>query len=496
MKAKQTLSDDDSVWQKTSYANLIRYVPSGTYFARLRVKGKLIRRSLKTKTLSVAKLRLADLEKAERKRANSLTAVLRGKMTFGDALATYKQKLQNDANMKPATKEYYTYRIKGLLKSWPALESTDVSKISRSECESWSATNAQKHSSSSHNQTVGVLRNVFQVAIEAGARYDNPALAAKRVKQHTKKQIKLPESDQFEKLVEEIRNSGSGYAKHSANLVQFLAYGGFRKSEAQHVIWADCDFVREKITVRGSPETGLKARQVGESRIVPMIPEMRRLLEKIKIERPNARLNNCVMGVTECKKSITSACKKLGIARFTHHDLRHLFATRCIEAGVDIPTVSRWLGHKDGGALAMKTYGHLRDQHSTTMAQKVVFSETPAPKIIPLPLPAVAQNNPASFTGSASTDRKAVAQAKAKYNFPWWASKNVTEIFWGQANEPVQIVSLAKYLESAKQSMGRIVFEEELADPTALLDEFAERAGTSYIEKLKAKILISQRQVA
>jgi hypothetical protein len=30
-----------------------------------------------------------------------------------------------------------------------------------------------------------------------------------------------------------------------------------------------------------------------------------------------------------------------------------LFATRCIESGVDIPTVSRWLGHKDGGALAM-----------------------------------------------------------------------------------------------------------------------------------------------
>jgi integrase len=37
--------------------------------------------------------------------------------------------------------------------------------------------------------------------------------------------------------------------------------------------------------------------------------------------------------------------------------LRHLFATRCIETGVDIPTVSRWLGHKDGGGLAMKVYG-------------------------------------------------------------------------------------------------------------------------------------------
>jgi hypothetical protein len=40
---------------------------------------------------------------------------------------------------------------------------------------------------------------------------------------------------------------------------------------------------------------------------------------------------------------------------------------------VDIPTVSRWLGHKDGGALAMKTYGHLRREHSVAQAQKVHF---------------------------------------------------------------------------------------------------------------------------
>jgi integrase len=50
-----------------------------------------------------------------------------------------------------------------------------------------------------------------------------------------------------------------------------------------------------------------------------------------------------------------------------------LFATRCIEAGVDIPTVSRWLGHSDGGALAMKIYGHLREKHSAEMAAKVTF---------------------------------------------------------------------------------------------------------------------------
>jgi len=52
---------------------------------------------------------------------------------------------------------------------------------------------------------------------------------------------------------------------------------------------------------------------------------------------------------------------------------RHLFATVCIESGVDIPTVAAWLGHNDGGALAMKTYGHLRADHSQLAAQKVKF---------------------------------------------------------------------------------------------------------------------------
>ena len=127
-----------------------------------------------------------------------------------------------------------------------------------------------------------------------------------------------------------------------------------------------------------------------EFRFVPIIPPMLELLQKLKTQNshePNDRV--CV--VSECERALTSACgvkngerlkrKRwgkevllgIGIERITHHDLRHLFATRCIESGVDIPTVSRWLGHSDGGALAMKTYGHLRREHSTAMAQRVTF---------------------------------------------------------------------------------------------------------------------------
>jgi integrase len=55
------------------------------------------------------------------------------------------------------------------------------------------------------------------------------------------------------------------------------------------------------------------------------------------------------------------------------HDVRHLFSKLYIEAGVDIPTVSRWLGHQDGGALCMKTYGRLRDEQRVNEARKVSF---------------------------------------------------------------------------------------------------------------------------
>jgi len=50
------------------------------------VRGKLIRKSLKTDVLSVAKLRLADLEKLERQNAETQTKAAHGRLTFGEAV--------------------------------------------------------------------------------------------------------------------------------------------------------------------------------------------------------------------------------------------------------------------------------------------------------------------------------------------------------------------------------------------------------------------------
>jgi hypothetical protein len=192
--------------------------------------------------------------------------------------------------------------------------------------------------------------------------------------------------------------------------------------------------------------------------------------------------------VRECQKAIDSACRKLEITRFTHHDLRHLFATRCIESGVDIPTVSRWLGHKDGGALAMKTYGHLRDLHSTTMAQKVVFSEAPQT------VTASSSLQKADPT-PVEPQKKSPAQAKAKYNYPWWASENPLEVFWGQINEEVQLVPSEKYYRFAQEAMAREIFPNEFADRQALVDECLERIPKATLDKLTNKFARKQAEV-
>jgi integrase len=476
----------ESRWQKTPVANLVRHVQSGNYYARIRVRGKLIWKSLKTDRISVAKLRLSDFHKEERQLAAAHTAVARGKMTFGDALQTYRERLKGDQSLKDRSKTYREERIAALLKSWPELNQTDVAQVSKAGCLAWAGRFGQKASPSAFNNTVGTLRLVLDIAVEAGARYDNPVVHIKR-KKVRQKLLHLPSQEQFMELVTTIRKSDGGWAERCADLVEFLSYSGCRKGEAARVNGRDCDLEKSEITVLGDPATGTKNWEI---RRVPMIPDMRRLLERLKDDRGEKEFaSNPVMRVHECQGAINSACKSLGIARFTHHDLRHLFATRCIESGVDIPTVSRWLGHKDGGALAMKTYGHLRDQHSANMAQKVVFTEATT-NVVQLPLPARSQSYEAVTIGGAG--KRAEAQAKAKYAYPWWASKNALEVFWGQLNEVVQIVPLDKLHACAKAAMKREVFPDELADLDSLKEEFSERIPKSTLVELNGRILTKE----
>ena len=304
-------------------------------------------------------------------------------MTFGEATAIHLRNLDNNLRIKPSTRDYWRRRLLALIKSWPGLNETEVRKITQLACKEWASTYGKKASPSNYNNTIALLRHVLAIAIEAGVLYSNPAAVLKRAAIRGK-EIALPSIDKFNALLAEMRNGHSRYSSHCANFASGLAFTGCRVGEAREIAWRDVDFDAGEIVVRGDAETGTKN---WELRRVPLIPDACSLFKRMRSERVDESMDAKVFVVRECQKALDRACKKVGADRITHHDLRHLFATRCIESGVDIPTVSRWLGHKDGGALAMKTYGHLRREHSIAQAQRVTFAPVTAkqPDVIPFP---------------------------------------------------------------------------------------------------------------
>ena len=365
MKAEATVK----TWEKTRLQNLVRH-KSGRYYARLFLNGKEIWKSLKTSHYSVAEARLATVQKEHRERKSSAVDPDNAKMTFQQAAALHLQRLEDKVSIKSGTKKYWREVHAALLKSWPALTAIEVRKLTPASCREWAASHAKTTSPTRYNNALALLRHVLDVAIESGVIYSNPAsnLERKPVKPKT---LELPSLSQFEAFVAEIRTAGGRDSRNCADLVEGLAFTGCRIGESKHIAWYDLSFVYDEIIVKGDPEEGTKNSQ---TRRIPMIPSARKLFERMRQERADEPPKAKVFLVHECQKAMDRAAKKIGMTRITHHDLRHFFATVCIESGVDIPTVSRWLGHKDGGALAMKTYGHLRREHSTAQAQKVSFA--------------------------------------------------------------------------------------------------------------------------
>src|SRR5262249_40714184 len=253
---------------------------------------------------------------------------------------------------------------------WPGLAHTEIRRVTKTDCKKWARAFRKVASPTRYNNTISGLRHAFDVAKDAGVIYSNPAEKLERVPVRAK-QLTLPGSDQFLQIVDAVENAGAWCSADCADFVRGLAFTGLGKGEAGEVEWRDLEFEKGEIVVRGDAETATKNWEV---RRVPMIPDARVLFERMRADRHAERLDAKVFRVGECQKALDRACKKVGADRITHHDLRHLFPTHSIESGVDIPTVSRWLGHKDGGALAMKTYGHLRREHSIAQAQRVTFA--------------------------------------------------------------------------------------------------------------------------
>ncbi len=382
---KQSKNESNSaktVWKRTKVQNLLRNSESGKYYARFKVGGKQKWLTLKTDVYSVAKLRLSDVIKRERQRLERVNARDVGRMTVEDAIASYRAMVEVDPNLRPGSIKARIDAIQKIRKSWPELSRMDVRKVTTIHCRKWASCYLKNGtgftppgslraipkgaSASSFNKAKDTLRRLFDIAVEAGAIYENPVRGIKRAREKPK-ELRLPSGKQFFLFVKEIAESGAPQARDCADLVKFLAFSGCRIREARLLTWRDIDFDSGQVRVYGE--------KTDDYRTFPMVAALRQLLERMRAEREFDSLNSRVLRIRECQKSMTRAAGVIGIERITHHDLRHLFITRCIESGVDIPTISRWIGHKDGGALLMRRYGHLRDEHSLAAARKVSFDK-------------------------------------------------------------------------------------------------------------------------
>ena len=125
---------DEAALVATSFANLVRYALSGAYYARFRLRGKLVWKSLDTDRVSVAQLRLADLLKEQRHLATRQQEQNGGKMTVGGALDIVLERIQGNPARKPRTKLNRAERIHALKRFWPGLEDIDVRNVKKSEC--------------------------------------------------------------------------------------------------------------------------------------------------------------------------------------------------------------------------------------------------------------------------------------------------------------------------------------------------------------------------
>jgi integrase len=361
-------------WNKTKVQGLLRH-RTGLYYARLFVGDKEKWVSLKTKLLEVARARMRSDETVSEVRdtQDRQKEVRSGKMAVRDAVALYKQSLEQRValgKIKPSTHAFWLTVLGSIGKTWPGLLECDVNRVTVAECRQWAARFAKENSPTYTNNTLHAMRKIFDQAIEAGALHRNPAAKLERARVKDTK-LELPTREQFHQIVQHVRKSGHRTAKDAGDTIEFLAYSGCRIGEAKRVTWGDCDMGKGELQIKGDPKTGTKNWAI---RRVPLIPALKALLVGMRSERATEAKTGLVLRVFDVRGSLSEACKGVKGPHLTHHDLRHLFATVGIESSVDVPTVSRWLGHKDGGALAMKIYGHLRDEHSRESAQKVDFA--------------------------------------------------------------------------------------------------------------------------
>ncbi len=345
--------------------NLYR-AETGTYYVLVKRGGKQFRRSLKTNDSALAKRRLREfMDKTTR-----LHGTGEEKSILFEELA--KRWLDS---VKPELKASSHARLQRAVKAiTPSLKGVPARSIGLKHLEVWKTKRGAKLTPRTWNEEIATMRRIFSYAKDdMRILIDNPADNLKRRKQGNTK-IVIPTKDQFSALINELR-SGHKSTGEAADFVELLGYSGCRQMEGNSIKWEDVNFDLGTVRITGG-ETGTKNH---DFRFVPMFPPLRRLLTDIRSRKPDAKPEMPLFAIKAAILQIKRACTRLGLPSFGHHSMRHFFCSNAIEFGCDFKVIAEWLGHKDGGVLAAKTYGHLRNEHSDAMAKRMTFDVERSP---------------------------------------------------------------------------------------------------------------------
>jgi integrase len=333
----------------------------GVYFAWFALNGKQIKRSLKTEDKELARRRLAEL----RQQAGRLHGKEQRNIYFEELTQFWLESIRGEI------KETSFRRREGCLKMMsPFFKNLTVRAINAEAVERWKIARSAETAPRTFNKELETLNLLLRYARDVkGIILDNPAEKIKHRKA-AQPRIEIPSKAQFCKLVEEIRREPQAVRSGAADFTEFLAYSGMRLGEAREVRWRDINFDLGTLLVTGG-EFGTKNH---EARTIPLFPPLRAFLERVLAQRgAGMRAEGRIFDFKDIRQALHSACRRAGLPRFGHHALRHFFCSNAIEAGIDFKAIAGWLGHKDGGVLVAKTYGHLRNEHSAAMAQRMTF---------------------------------------------------------------------------------------------------------------------------
>ena len=156
-------------------------------------------------------------------------------------------------------------------------------------------------------------------------------------------------------------------------------YSGLRIGELMALQWSDIDFANGILTVSKSCHDGKNGLVIDEPKTVTsrrMIPLPKQLLpilrsvKKRSVSSSVVSANGSAVSVRSYQRSFELLLRKLKIPHKGFHSLRHTFATRAIECGMDVKTLSEILGHKNP-TVTLNRYAHSLMEHKTDMMNKL-----------------------------------------------------------------------------------------------------------------------------